>query len=85
MSDKDVLRWVRREGRILMTFDKDFGEMAFRSEQDQPPGVILLRIRMGQRALLAARIRGLLEGQSEWEGHFAVVEDARVRFVPLRR
>ena len=36
MSDDDVLRWARREGRILMTFDKDFGEMAFRSELDHP-------------------------------------------------
>jgi len=86
MPDEDVLGWARRESRILMTFDKDFGEMAFRSRLDQPPGVILFRIRMGQRANLAARIQSILEDPADWwTGHFAVVGDSRVRLVPLRR
>jgi predicted nuclease of predicted toxin-antitoxin system len=28
MTDPDVLAWAVREGRILLTFDKDFGELA---------------------------------------------------------
>jgi len=28
MSDPDVLAWAARDGRILLTFDKDFGELA---------------------------------------------------------
>jgi predicted nuclease of predicted toxin-antitoxin system len=28
MVDPDVLAWAVREGRILLTFDKDFGELA---------------------------------------------------------
>ena len=29
-SDADVLAWAAREQRILLTFDKDFGELAGR-------------------------------------------------------
>jgi hypothetical protein len=28
MRDPDVLAWAIREGRVLLTFDKDFGELA---------------------------------------------------------
>jgi hypothetical protein len=28
MSDPDVLAWATRDERILLTFDKDFGELA---------------------------------------------------------
>ncbi len=31
LNDIDVLAWAVREKRILLTFDKDFGELAFRS------------------------------------------------------
>jgi predicted nuclease of predicted toxin-antitoxin system len=85
MSDVDVLGRARREGRILMTFDKDFGEMAFRTKLDQPPGVILFRIRVGPRELFAGKILGVLARAVEWEGNFVVVEDFRVRVVPLSR
>lgn len=85
MSDVDVLGRARREGRTLMTFDKDFGELAFRTRLDQPPGVILFRIRVGPRELFAGKIRGILERAAEWEGYFVVVEEARVRLVPLHR
>ena len=27
-TDPDVVAWAAREGRILLTFDKDFGELA---------------------------------------------------------
>ena len=29
--DEDILARARRESRVLVTFDKDFGELAFRS------------------------------------------------------
>ena len=27
-EDKDILAWAEREARVLLTFDKDFGELA---------------------------------------------------------
>ena len=44
--DDHVLVLAFAEGRIVRTFDKDFGELAFRLGQRATPGVILLRPRL---------------------------------------
>ena len=46
MPDPDVLAWAAREHRILLTFDKDFGELARGSALPRTCGVVLLRIPM---------------------------------------
>jgi predicted nuclease of predicted toxin-antitoxin system len=28
-KDNDILAWAQRDGRVLLTFDKDFGELAW--------------------------------------------------------
>ncbi len=43
-QDEDVLSRAQREDRILVTFDKDFGELAFHSKLPSTSGVILFRI-----------------------------------------
>jgi predicted nuclease of predicted toxin-antitoxin system len=43
-TDQEVLQRAVKEGRLVMTFDKDFGELAFR-EGLPATGVILLRVR----------------------------------------
>jgi len=42
-SDEDVLELARHEGSILLTADKDFGEMVFRQHRITE-GVIFLRL-----------------------------------------
>ena len=46
ISDQAVLSRATTEGRILITFDKDFGEIAFRGGQEMARGIILLRPRL---------------------------------------
>jgi predicted nuclease of predicted toxin-antitoxin system len=43
-NDADVLKRAINEERILVTFDKDFGELAFRFRLPAQCGIILLRI-----------------------------------------
>ena len=45
-ADPDVLALAVREERILLTFDKDFGELAKSSGLPRGCGVILLRLPM---------------------------------------
>ncbi len=45
-SDETVMGMALAEGRVLVTFDKDFGEMAYRRGQDASCGVVLLRPRI---------------------------------------
>jgi len=42
--DEDVLARAQSEERILITFDKDFGELAFRAHLPSATGIVLLRI-----------------------------------------
>jgi predicted nuclease of predicted toxin-antitoxin system len=46
MSDSDVLAWAARDGRILLTFDKDFGELARASALPRMCGIVLFRLSM---------------------------------------
>lgn len=47
MTDEKLLQFATSEGRILVTNDKDFGEMTFRQKK-LSTGIILFRIK-GQR------------------------------------
>ena len=44
MKDEDVLAWAAREARIVLTFDKDFGELAWRAGLPASSGIVLLRL-----------------------------------------
>ena len=44
-TDGAVLAQAQEENRILITFDKDFGELAFRQRLPASSGIILLRLK----------------------------------------
>ena len=48
LKDREVLDLANREGRIIVTFDKDFGELVVR-ERARVKGLILLRFRRDPR------------------------------------
>lgn len=83
--DPEVLRRGQNERRILLTFDKDFGELAFRRGADASAGVVLFRITLSSPEQAAAIAVLALSSDLNWIGHFAVVEDDRVRLRPLPR
>lgn len=82
--DEEVLERAQNENRILITFDKDFGELAFRLRLPALNRIILFRISMENPAYVVAKVAlSALESQEDWSGHFAVVEDNRIRMIPL--
>ena len=83
LADLDVLALMAREGRILLTFDKDFGELARSSRLPSACGVLLFRIPMSRPGDIGSRLAGLIEARDDWAGHFSVVETGRVRMRPL--
>ena len=82
-SDVEVLEWAQRENRILITFDKDFGKLAFRYGLPARNGIILFRITASSSFNIAQAAVAALESRDDWSGHFAVVEDARIRLTRL--
>lgn len=82
-SDREVLQRAQAEGRIVITFDKDFGELAFRFGLSASSGVVLLRIRAPDPATMTRIAVAGLEARTDWPGHFSVVGASRIRMVPL--
>jgi predicted nuclease of predicted toxin-antitoxin system len=83
MPDPEVLAWATREHRILLTFDKDFGELARGSGLPRTCGVVLLRMPMPKPEEAGQRLAALITAREDWAGHFSVIEPGRVRMRPL--
>jgi predicted nuclease of predicted toxin-antitoxin system len=82
-ADPDVLALAAREQRILLTFDKDFSDLARRSALPSTCGVVLLRIRMPRSADVGQRLADLITARNDWAGYFSVTEPGRIRMRPL--
>ena len=78
-SDPEVLARAARDERILITFDKDFGELANASPLPASCGVILLRIPMPRPDGVGRVLADLIMARDDWTGHFSVIEPGRVR------
>lgn len=82
-SDTQVIERAIAEERIVMTFDKDFGELAFRSGLPVSIGVVLLRVHTEDPTTLTRIVAAAIESRTDWAGHFAVIEPNRIRLTPL--
>jgi predicted nuclease of predicted toxin-antitoxin system len=82
-SDEVVARICDREARILLTFDKDFGEMVFRRGLSVGSSVVLFRINPDPAVVIEV-LRSLIESRLLTAGVFCVVAKDRVRVRPLR-
>jgi predicted nuclease of predicted toxin-antitoxin system len=82
-QDDVILARAQAEQRIVVTHDKDFGELAFRSQLPASCGVILFRLAGTEPDADNQRILEVLESRTDWPGHFSVVTDDRIRMRPL--
>jgi predicted nuclease of predicted toxin-antitoxin system len=82
-ADEAVLARAQAEGRLLVTLDKDFGELACRFGLPASCGVILFRLSGASPDEDNARTLAALTSRDDWAGHFAVVQDDRIRLRPL--
>ncbi len=82
-DDDSVLAAALAEGRVLVTFDKDFGEMAFRQGKTATSGVLLLRPRVRSPSYLAQFLSAVLGQPVTWQGNFSVAQEGKLRVVPL--
>ncbi|MBI4286603.1 MAG: DUF5615 family PIN-like protein [Chloroflexi bacterium] len=83
--DEAVLAQAQAERRILKTFDKDFGELAFRRGLPASSGIVLFRLETTGPAHATSLVVAAVQSRSDWAGHFSVVEKDRIRMTPLRR
>jgi predicted nuclease of predicted toxin-antitoxin system len=82
-SDKDVLGAADAHDRILITEDRDFGEMIIR-QRIGTRGVILLELyRLSNAAEAAAVAEAVAAHADKLLGSLVVVEPGRIRVRPL--
>jgi hypothetical protein len=82
-GDDVILARAVAEQRVLLTFDKDFGELAFRSRLPASCGVILFRFAQRGRRPDIARLEDAVQSRQDWTGAFWTVTDRGLRRRPL--
>ncbi|MCK4527518.1 DUF5615 family PIN-like protein [candidate division WOR-3 bacterium] len=81
--DDAILACAQTEERLLVTLDKDFGELAFGMRLPASCGIVLFRMKMTDARAAAINMAKVLNSRSDWNGNFAVVEDDRIRMRPI--
>lgn len=83
-ADTEIIGLARRENRLLLTDDKDFGELIIRRRW-AVPGVVLMRIASEQPQTRWKRLEAAIAHFNEGlYGRYVVIEESRFRFRPLR-
>ena len=85
ITDDEVLRRAVAEQRVLFTFDKDFGELAYGQLLPSECGIVLFRVSLTSPEDAAARIAATIGSREDWIGHFSVIDDLKIRLRPLPR
>jgi predicted nuclease of predicted toxin-antitoxin system len=83
MSNGELMRLSKREKRILITNDKDFGEIVF-LQRRLTAGIILFRIKSQDTNKKVKMLKTLLEVYfKKIKNHFVVITEDKIRFIPL--
>lgn len=87
ISDDEVLQLAKDQARLLLTEDKDFGELVFRLKGGLP-GVIPIRLPPGPWQSHWHRLKNVIDQHGErLNDSYTVIEEKRVRFrrMPIAR
>jgi len=77
LSDAEVIALALSEQRLLLTEDKDFGDLVFRRERSVP-GIVLMRVAIA--SLRAVRLAAAIaQYRDELFGRYTVIEEGRFR------
>lgn len=78
-SDTDILSRADSQNQLLLTEDKDFGELVFR-QRKSVPGIVLLRLGTEQPSMKWNRLNAAIQNfGEELFGRYTVVGDKRIR------
>jgi predicted nuclease of predicted toxin-antitoxin system len=88
LPDNEILQMARREGRIVLTFDLDFGDLLAAGSHDLP-SVVIFRLQNQTPSSVTPKLLDLIrERKTELEaGAIVIVEEGRYRLrrLPIQR
>jgi predicted nuclease of predicted toxin-antitoxin system len=82
-ADDAILATAQSERRVVLTHDKDFGELAFRYGLPADCGILLIRLSGTGRESDIVQVLKIIDSREDWSGHFSVVSRGRLRMRPL--
>ena len=85
ISDEDVLQVACTENRIIVTFDRDYGELIFRRKLPVPAGILYLRFRPRNPDEVAEYISRLIKNRVVLGGMFSTADRSRIRQTVLQQ
>lgn len=81
-ADRRIVARAERERRVLLPFDKDFGDIAFGAGSAPRCGIILLRFVPRDPEDAVSVVLAAIASRDTWDAHFAVVERDHLRVRP---
>ena len=84
VSDEEVVRRARAENRTIVTFDRDYGRLAFHRGVFPPVGVLYLRFSPNEPTEAAGFAARLMADGVELQGRFTTADRVRIRQRILR-
>ena len=82
-SDAEIFAYARQHRRILLTTDRDFGNIV-RFAISTSPGVVILELEEVSRTTLVKRVQGFFRAvrPSSLRGRLTLLEPTRIRIWP---
>ena len=80
ISDPEVIKIALAQKLIILTFDRDYGELIFRHSHNNPPDIIYFRDK-GADPMFAGQLllKLLTEGNVSFSNAFTVIEEKNIR------
>jgi predicted nuclease of predicted toxin-antitoxin system len=83
LTDEEILNMARDENRIVLTNDKDFGEIVYRLKLISN-GIVLFRVKDQNENAKLELIRKAVNYKNEsLSRYFTVLTEAKIRFIKL--
>ena len=80
LDDISVIGLAREHGLVILTFDRDYGEIICRGPMDNPPSVVFFRTKGQQPQDAGKMLLNLIKkGQLRLLGAFTVITDIGIR------
>ncbi len=77
--DAELLEVARNQGRIILTFDRDFGELVFHQRHPAARGIVLFRLRRQSPGVVLPFLQSFSQSGVDMEGVFTVASPGQFR------
>lgn len=80
ISDVEVIEIAQKEKLIILTFDKDYGELIFRHSIRNPPAVVFFRFKGTVPNFAGDLLKAIIrENKIKLDNTFTVIEENNIR------